>query len=223
MEAYLTTEISPDAASVLAVEHDDVLTLAPNGEKNGPHNGTKNGVTMRYADYRSLDLDDNFFYELIQGELVKKAAPSPLHQRIVRKILLAFENFRVAQNLGGEVFTSPIDVFIDDENAPQPDVLFIREENKQIITSDGIFGVPDIVVEVLSPSSVVRDRITKMALYGQFGVSEYWIIDLNNVIIEIYTNTDKGLQLDNYAVETGTVQSRVLQGLVLDVAVIFTT
>lgn len=178
-------------------------------------------VTVRYADYRALDLDDNFFYELLQGELVKKAVPSPLHQRIVRKILLVLENFRTAQNLGGEVFTSPIDVFLDDENAPQPDVLFIREENKQIITQDGIVGAPDIAVEVVSPSSVIRDRITKMRVYAQFGVQEYWVIDVNNVTLEIYRNTAGTFELDNYAVETGTAESRVLQGLTLDIATLF--
>ncbi|TAE30327.1 MAG: Uma2 family endonuclease [Candidatus Kapaibacterium sp.] len=189
-----------------------------------PHdvlNGASTLPRVTYAEYRALDIDDNFFYELLQGELVKKAAPSPLHQRIVRKTLLALEQFRTAQNIGGEVFMSPIDVFLDDENAPQPDVLFIREENKQIITQDGIVGAPDIVVEVVSPSSVVRDRVLKMRLYAQFGVAEYWIIDVNNITFEIYRNDAGTFELDNYAVEAGTVQSRVLQGLVLDVATLF--
>jgi Uma2 family endonuclease len=174
-----------------------------------------------YADYRALDVEDNFFYELLQGELVKKAAPSPLHQRIVRKLLVAMDGFNTSVNLGGEVFTAPIDVFIDDENAPQPDVLFIAEQNKHFITKDGIFGAPDIVVEVLSPSSVMRDRITKMKLYAKFGVPEYWIIDLNNTTVEIYQNTSEGFELYSFAVEDGTVQSHVLQGFVLDIALLF--
>jgi Uma2 family endonuclease len=173
-----------------------------------------------YADYRALDVDDNFFYELLQGELVKKAAPSPLHQMVVANLYDALNAVVKPEKLGKVLF-APIDVFIDDQNAPQPDVLFIAEQNKHFITKDGIFGAPDIVVEVLSPSSVMRDRITKMKLYAAFGVPEYWIIDLNNTTVEIYRNTSEGFELHSFAVENGTVQSFVLQEFMLDVGQLF--
>lgn len=173
-----------------------------------------------YADYRELDVDDNLLYELLNGDLVKKSAPSPQHQRTVRKLTRQMENFIEGKSLG-EVFFAPIDVFLDDYNVPQPDLIFISEAKKGIITQDGIMGVPDLVVEVISPSSWRRDRFEKMKLYKKYEVPEFWLIDPQNKSIEVFTYADNDFDVFSLGVETDEVQSKILEGFTIKVKTIF--
>jgi Uma2 family endonuclease len=179
------------------------------------------------TDYRALDVDDHYWYELINGELVKKSAPSPLHQLVSIKLSSLMHRFAVEHQLG-VVLCAPVDVYVDDENVPQPDVLFIAQSNKNIITDEGIIGSPNLVVEILSPSSVKRDRSQKMHLYQRLVVPEYWIIDPRSQTLEIYLlqseaedNNNKIYDLDSYAVEAGVLVSAQLVGFSFDVAEIF--
>jgi Uma2 family endonuclease len=174
------------------------------------------------ADYRALDVDDNFYYELINGELVKKSAPSPRHQGIAFDVAFMMKQYCVTNNLGGRVFVAPVDVIVDDYSAPQPDVLFISKLRLDIITNDGVMGAPDIVMEVLSPSSIKRDRNDKRKLYQRVGVPEYWILDPQNRSIEVYALTPEGYDITSFAAEQGSVQSGVLTGFSVDVQAIMT-
>lgn len=167
---------------------------------------------VSYAEYRVLDVDDDYFYELINGELVKKSAPSPFHQRIVVRLTIALTRYIEQHQLGGEVLVAPVDVFVDDYNAPQPDVLYISPSQQHIVTADGVMGAPDLVMEVLSPSSISRDRNDKRKLYERLKVQEYWILDPNNRSIEVYALTEAGYDIAGFAVEQGTASSDVLQG-----------
>lgn len=167
---------------------------------------------VSYAEYRVLDVDDDYFYELINGELVKKSAPSPFHQILVVNLAVALNRFTKENNLGGQILVAPVDVFVDDYSAPQPDVLYISEARRSIITSDGVMGAPDLVMEVLSPSSISRDRNDKRKLYERLKVQEYWILDPNNRSIEVYALTEAGYDIAGFAVEQGTASSDVLQG-----------
>jgi len=140
-------------------------------------------VTRRlvsYAEYRELDLDDDYHYELLHGDLVKKSAPSPQHQAIAFDIAFALNQFCRNTGINGRVLMAPIDVVVDEFNVPQPDVLYVSEARREIITADGIVGAPDVVMEVISPSSISRDRHLKRKLYERLGVQEYWILDPNN-------------------------------------------
>ncbi len=175
---------------------------------------------VTYAAYRQLEADDHLLYELIGGEIVKKAAPSPRHQRVVRALFLWLEK-HAAQNAQGEVFFAPLDVFLDTHNAPQPDLLFVSAARSGIVTADGIQGAPDLVVEVISPSSIVRDRVDKTKLYACFGVPECWLVDPNNESVEVYRYAEGAYELGAFAAEAGTVTSGVLPSLVLDVANLF--
>ncbi len=165
-----------------------------------------------YAEYRAFDVDDDYFYELINGELVKKSAPSPFHQILVVNLAVALNRFTKENNLDGQILVAPVDVFVDDYSAPQPDVLYISEARRSIITSNGVMGAPDLVMEVLSPSSISRDRNDKRKLYERLKVQEYWILDPNNRSIEVYALTESGYDIAGFAVEQGTASSGVLQG-----------
>ena len=179
---------------------------------------------MTWAEYRALEFGDtdNFQYELLNGEIVKKASPTVLHQRIIRRVVKLFEKYLDA-NPSGELFFAPLDVALDDFNVPQPDVIFIRKERGHIIHEQEqvIMGAPDILVEIISGGSIKRDRIEKKDLYEQFGVAEFWIVDPNNRSVEVYQLEDDRYKLFAFAAETGKVQSSVLEGLELEVAEIF--
>jgi Uma2 family endonuclease len=175
------------------------------------------------AEFHKMEFDDNdpYLYELLDGEIVKKKAPRPRHQRITRDLTIKLHLFAIEHKLG-EVLPSPIDVFLDDTNSPQPDLVFISNEKSSLVTDDGVMGVPDLIVEVISPSSIYRDRVTKKALFEQFGVQEYWIVDPADNFIEIYALTDGHYGLLSAAsVEEGQLTSGVLPGLALDLNTLF--
>ena len=122
-----------------------------------------------------MELEEGYFYELINGIIVKKQAPSPQHQKAVSQLVTIFNNFVLEKQLG-DVYPSPIDVFFDKHNITQPDVLFIRKDRQFIITKDGIQGHPNLVVEVLSPSSVSRDMTEKLAEYTSLTALDAYIV-----------------------------------------------
>ena len=168
----------------------------------------------------NMELEEGFFYELINGNIVKKQAPSPAHQDAVAQLLTIFNTYALEKQLG-KVYTSPIDVYFDKYNNTQPDILFIKKDRNFIITKDGIQGQPDLIVEVLSPSTFKNDRKEKMDLYLLFGVSEYWIVDPKNQSVEVYILENDKYEMQFFAIETGDIESKVLEGLKFDVARIF--
>ena len=148
---------------------------------------------LTYREFREMEFDDNdtFQYELLDGEIMKKQwsgipAPTPWHQRLSGNLYTELRQHVTEKKLG-EVFYAPIDVFLNEYNAPQPDLVFVSEAKKNLVTNDGIMGTPDLVVEIISPSSVKRDRLQKRGIYERFAVPEYWIADPQNQEIEVYT------------------------------------
>jgi Uma2 family endonuclease len=157
--------------------------------------------------------------QLINGELIMSPSPSPLHQKVIGQLYsrIAIE----AEKSGGELFFSPIDLYIDKKNVYQPDLVYVSANKKNIITGRGIEGVPDLVVEVISPSNSYTDRYEKKNRYQQFGIPEYWIVDPANETLEVYsgTNWEKPTL---YLAGEGEVKSGILQGLTFDLKTIFT-
>lgn len=171
-------------------------------------------------EFFEMELEEGFFYELINGHIVKKQAPAPLHQEAVTNLSTFINNFIKEKQLG-KCYVSPIDVFFDNYNNTQPDILFIKKDRLFIVTRNGIEGHPDLIVEVLSPSTYRNDRKDKKDLYCEFGVSEYWIVDTHYQAIEIYSLVDNVYVMTSFATATGLIESRVLEGFSLDIATIF--
>ena len=121
-------------------------------------------------------------------------SPIPQHQRISRKIEFMLEKF-VTENDLGEVFDAPCDVYLDDENVVQPDILFISKERLNIIGEKNIQGAPDLVIEIISEITAYRDLVQKKKLYARFGVKEYWIVIPEEGSVEIYIPKDNAYQL----------------------------
>lgn len=147
-------------------------------------------VKFTYEDYL-LFPDDGKRHELINGEHYVTPAPSTKHQRLSRKILLAFGNYLEIHQIG-EAFYAPCDVVLSDLDVVQPDLLFISSARASIITKKNIQGAPDLIVEIISETSRKTDELTKRKLYEQYGVSEYWIVDPELETVKIYRMSDKG-------------------------------
>ncbi len=122
--------------------------------------------------------------ELWDGELLMPPAPTPLHQEVSQRLEGHFIAFVQASRLG-RVYHAPIDVVFTERQVVQPDILFIAQENLDMI-QDRIRGVPDLLVEIISPGTWRRDRVEKRALYEQYGVREYWIVDSEAETVEVY-------------------------------------
>jgi Uma2 family endonuclease len=129
--------------------------------------------------------------ELIHGEVIVSPAPELNHQDIVLQVALLLK-----QQGRGKVYIAPVDVYLDESNIVQPDVLWIAPEGG-CIAVDGKFlrGAPDLVVEVSSPATARRDKKDKFRLYERHGVREYWLIDPAQTLLEAWQLQDNRFML----------------------------
>ena len=128
---------------------------------------------LTYEDYAAVPAEGKR-YELLAGELYVVPAPSPLHQRVSKRLQRQLEAFFEEKGLG-EVFNAPVDVILGSHDVAEPDILVVARPSQ--ISHRAIEGPPALVVEVLSPSSRHHDRVTKAARYLALGVEHYWIVD----------------------------------------------
>jgi Uma2 family endonuclease len=123
-------------------------------------------------------LPEGTLAELINGRIYMTPPPNTEHQDIAMTISGEIYIALKKKKILGRVFASPIGVFLDEEeNAVQPDVVFVTAKNKSMIKTDAIHGVPDFMLEILSPGNRAHDLRRKKTLYERFGVKEYWVID----------------------------------------------
>lgn len=119
--------------------------------------------------------------ELINGEIIIAPAPVPQHQRILRLFVLYLDSILDS----GEVVVSPQDVVLSGQTV-QPDIFWIREGGDCVIVDKHWEGAPDLVIEILSPSTAKYDRGAKFDIYETSGVHEYWLADPEGLFAEIY-------------------------------------
>ena len=120
--------------------------------------------------------------ELIDGELIMSAPPIPLHQRVVRLLLVLLDGLIPS----GEVFPSPIAVYFDEDNVPEPDLVWVAENSRCVITDKRLEGPPDLIVEVFSLGTARYDKREKFELYERFGAREYWMTDPIGKYVEVW-------------------------------------
>ncbi len=130
--------------------------------------------------------DDGNRYEFIGGRLYMTPAPFTRHQRVLARLWSAL--LRILVDSGrGEVLSAPLLVqFPGTEDRVQPDLLFVSGERRAIIGEKQILGTPDLVVEILSPSTAHRDRGIKLDLYARNGVRQYWIVDPVEDVVDVW-------------------------------------
>jgi len=142
------------------------------------------------------------------------------HQRISRKIEFILEKYVTENNLG-EVFYAPMDVYLDNENVVEPDILFISKDRLDIIGEKSINGAPDLIIEIISESSAYRDMVQKKRLYAKFGVREYWIVIPDESSIEIYALVDNKYNLHKTFNKDENLESPYLKGFKIQLSGIF--
>jgi len=152
--------------------------------------------------------------EIIDGELFVTPSPLERHQWVVTCMSAAF--LKVVGDLGGRVYGSPLDVVFDQRNVVEPDGMVFLPEHLDRIRGGYPRAAPDLAVEVSSPSTKGRDRIVKRALYERFGVAEYWIVDLDDEVIEVYALRGGRYHRPLRFVRGDVVRSEVLVGFAAD-------
>ena len=168
-----------------------------------------------------IESEDAPYMELMEGQIIQKSSPSLAHQIISGKLFFALETFNRMHSLG-QVVTAPIDIVLDRYNCLQPDLVFILNDQKDIITNNGIIGSPALAIEIISPSSAMRDRVHKKKIYERNGVKEYWLVYPEYEEIEIFELKNGLYELFSTATKTeGELQSAILKDLKLDLKEIF--
>ena len=141
---------------------------------------------LTYHDYVMFP-DDGLRHELIDGEHYVSPSPIPLHQRVLKRLGRRLEDYFELRRLG-EVFYAPVDVILTNHDVVVPDLVVVARASQ--ISDRAIEGAPLLVVEILSPSSVRRDRRLKFDRYAVLGVTHYWIVDPKARVIDCYRLQD---------------------------------
>jgi len=177
-----------------------------------------------YADYLSWKFKERV--ELIMGK-IRNMSPAPKAQHQQISIVLSTAIFNFLKGKQCKIFTAPFDVRLPVQNEKgeantvvQPDISVICDETK--IDQDGCNGAPDLIVEIVSKSSVQRDLHEKFDIYEQCGVKEYWIIHPNDKSLSIFLLDEKGEYIPSKPLTYGDIaKSRVLAGLKVDLNEVF--
>jgi Uma2 family endonuclease len=176
--------------------------------------------SLRPLTYDDLDHfpDDGQRREIITGELTVTAAPTPVHQQIAERLVRLIGNFVELHQLG-VLYPAPIDVRLSATDVVEPDLVFISEARSSIVSEKYISGAPDLVAEILSPSSQRTDLVRKRALYAHSGIGEYWIIDPDRKTVQIHRLAE-GVYVPVVDAK-GQPVSEIFAGLVIDVERLF--
>lgn len=168
-------------------------------------------VVLTYEDYLSLP-NDRYRYEIHDGELIVTSAPGLNHQDVLRNLVFVLLSHIKAQDLG-KIYFAPIDVILDDNSIVQPDLVFISKDRYNILTGKGIEGVPDLVVEIISPGTARHDRIAKFQIYSRFGVKWYWMLDPGENTLEEHSLSDGAYSLTARKAHNDTFEPILFPGL----------
>jgi Uma2 family endonuclease len=176
-----------------------------------------------YADY--LNWDDDKRYELIDGVVYDMNAPLRIHQKYVVELVRQMSNFFLEKTC--EVYVAPFDVRLpsrskkdkDIFDVVQPDISIICDQSK--LDDKGCIGAPDLVVEVISPSTAGKDQVKKRALYESNGVREFWLLHPDDRLVFVYLLGKDGYGKPAVYDETMTIKSAIFPELSIDLAGLF--
>lgn len=136
-----------------------------------------------YETYAAIP-DDGSRYEVVNGHLERMLpGPSTPHQAIGGELEFILKGSCRSEYV---IFDAPLDVILGPKDVRQPDIVMIRRDRMSIVTRRGIEGAPDLVVEIMSPGSRQRDKVSKSRTYAKYGVPEYWIVDPEAQTLERY-------------------------------------
>ncbi len=176
---------------------------------------------LTYDDLLALP-DDGLRHELIDGELYVTAAPNTKHQTVVLNLAVVLGEF--ARRTGcGRLFVAPYDIVFSPTDVVEPDLLFVSRDRLGLITELNLQGAPDLVIEILSPSTRKVDEGVKRQLYERRGVHEYWLADPLFDTVRIFRRTGDALELvaERSAEADEVLTTPLLPGLEMPLARIF--
>jgi Uma2 family endonuclease len=180
------------------------------------HSATK----LTYEDYL-LFPDDGLRHEIIEGEHYVSPPPVIRHQRILLKLSYLMQSYLETRPVG-EILFAPVAVLLSEFNVFEPDLIYLSNERKNLLTLKNLQGAPDLVVEILSPSTRSRDKRLKREVYERTGVGEYWVIDPDHDVVDVYRRTVGGAFNDPIRLErTGSLTTPFLPHLVLSLEKVF--
>ena len=155
-------------------------------------------VVRRAVRYRAEDIwdtpEDGNRYEVIDGDLYMTPPPTIAHQRPSGRLHLYVGGYLLVHPIG-EMFSAPVGLTLDGANGLQPDLVYVSNERRHIIGERGIVGAPDLIIEVLSPSTQARDRGIKWRRYAASGVPRYWIVAPRTRTLEEHVLFEGGYEL----------------------------
>ena len=167
---------------------------------------------MTIADLDAMP-DDEYRYEIIEGELFVSRSPSLTHQSVSGNLFMSIKTF-LLENPIGDVWATP-GVILSEFSGVIPDLVYISHQRRaEIASGDRVTGAPDLVIEIVSPGTENerRDRVAKKQLYGKHGVKEYWIVDYENHSIDVYEVRGHSMRLRARSNEEDEITSSVLPG-----------
>lgn len=188
------------------------------------HSAKNNYIRYTYADYLNWPEDEH--WELIDGIAYMSAAPSRRHQEIQVELLRQISNYLVGKSC--RVYGSPFDVrFIQsnemDENIKdivQPDITVVCDKSK--LDHRGCLGSPDLIIEIVSPSTASIDYIKKLSLYEKNAVKEYWIVHPTDEIVMIYRlDTNKKYDRPSIYDKSSEITVKIFEDLKIDFNLVF--
>ncbi len=171
-----------------------------------------------YADY--LNTPEGGKFQLIAGEIIEMTSPSLYHQEVLLNLVSEFRNF-LLKNKIGKVFVAPSDVYFSETEVYQPDIIILLNESFSKMKENKIEGAPDLVVEVLSPSTAYYDLKHKKSIYEKHGVREYWVVDPIDKTVEIFENQNGKFHSTGELSKTDTAKSLLLTTLEIELENIF--
>ena len=179
----------------------------------------KTAAKLTYKDYLHFP-EDLLRHEIIDGEHYVTPSPITKHQKVSINLVVVLHNWVSAKSLG-TILSAPIDVVFSNTDIFVPDIIFISTARASVIHHKNIQGAPDLIIEILSPSTSTRDLGIKKASYEKFGVSEYWVVDPEKQTVDIFTVIGAKFSVPKHLTVHDLLSSTIFQGLQISVKTIF--
>jgi Uma2 family endonuclease len=196
-----------------------MLPITAEAESPGSSAMAIQSRALNYDDLERLRETRDEQLELIDGELFVTPSPTRLHQLVSKRLNRIF--MQAVDDTGiGEYYDAPFDVRLADDSIVQPDLLVVLREHFAKFTDDWVGGSPDLVVEIVSPSTGRRDLVIKRDLYARHSVPEYWLVDPPARTVTVYADPHQG-QYRNERTVNDMVESVIVPGLAVDLAELF--
>lgn len=184
----------------------------------------KSDKVYTYADYLSWNEDERI--EIIEGKPIMQATPSRKHQQISFEICRQLGNYLEGKTCKAYAAPFTVRLFEEDGERPEditevfePDIAVICDKNK--LDEKGCKGAPDLIIEILSPSTARYDQFIKLGKYQQAGVKEYWIVDPLNQTVQVLISENKIFHTVDVYTQTHIVKVNILEGCYIDLSKVF--